>query len=49
MGGAGGWLKEGEGISQRTEEYVHDPWTWTTVWELLEGMEGGTGDKLGQL
>ena len=29
-------MKEGEGISQRT--YVPDPWTWTTVWGLPEGV-----------
>ena len=31
----GSGKKEGEGISQRT--YMHDPWTWTTVWRWPEG------------
>ena len=34
-GGGGDWLKEGEGISQRP--YMHDVWTWTTVWGLTVG------------
>ena len=33
--GGGDYLKEGEGISQRT--YMHDSWTWTTVWGLTVG------------
>ena len=35
------WMKEGEGISQRT--YMHGPWTWTTVWGSPEGTGGGAG------
>ena len=31
---------KGEGISQRT--YIKDPWSWTTVWELI--MEVGVAD-----
>ena len=52
-GGMRDWMKEGEGISQRT--YMHDPWTWTTVWGLTVGLGGGLGgggqsrEKLGQL
>ena len=40
-GGGGDGLKEGEGISQRT--YMHDPWTWTTVWGLTMEVGGGLG------
>ena len=39
-GRGGYWLKEGEGISQST--YIHDPWSWTTVLGLPEGL-GGAG------
>ena len=32
---------------------MHDPWTWTMVWGLPEGVggwvKGGKGGKLGQL
>ena len=35
--GGGNWLKEDEGISQRT--CMKDPWTWTMVWGLT--MEVG--------
>ena len=33
---------------------MNDPWTWTTVWELMMGTRGGVGgkgkgEKLGQL
>ena len=37
----GDWIKEGEGISQRT--YMHDPWTWTMGWGSPEGHGGGGG------
>ena len=39
-GRRGDWMKEGEGISQRT--YMHDPQTQITVWCWPEG--GGVGD-----
>ena len=32
------WMKEGEGIRQRT--YMHHPCTRTTVWALVVGWEG---------
>ena len=35
----GGWMKEGEGISQRI--YTQGPWTRTTVWGLPEQGMGG--------
>ena len=38
-GRRGDWMKEGEGISQRT--YMHDPQTQITVWCWPEG--GGVG------
>lgn len=34
----GDCMKEGEKTSQRT--YVQEPWTWTRVWELPEGVGG---------
>ena len=37
----GQWWTEGEGTSQTT--CVNDPWTWTTVWGLTVGLEGGLG------
>ena len=41
--GGGDYLKEGEGISQRT--YMKGPWTWTMVWGLT--MEEGDSYKRG--
>ena len=40
--GGGNWLKEGEEIRQRIQ--THDPWTWTTVWGLPEGVGGLDGE-----
>ena len=37
--GEGDWMKEDEGIGQRT--YLHGPWTWTMVW--FEGWGVGSG------
>ena len=36
---------KGEGISQRTHIYIymHDPWTWTMVWGMPEGVGWGGG------
>ena len=47
-GGRGHWMKEGEGMSQRT--YMHDPWTWAMICELPEGVPGwrwAKGEKVG--
>ena len=52
-GGSGGWMKEGEGSSQRT--FMHDPWMWTMVWELPEGVrrrglvQGGQRGEIGTM
>ena len=32
-------IQHREKSSQRT--YIHDPWTWRTVWGLPEGVGGG--------
>ena len=39
--GRGNWMKEGEGISQRT--YTHKPWPQTTVWWGPEGRGQESG------
>ena len=41
------WIKEGEAISQRTR--LHEPWTWTTVWDCLMwgGQRWAGGGKVG--
>ena len=44
--GSGDWLKEGEGISQRT--YMKDPWTETMEWGWTYGSGGQVeGGKIG--
>ena len=46
--GWGNWMKECEGISQRT--YMHDLWTWTVIkgWPEVEGwVELGKRGKSG--
>lgn len=48
----GDWLKEGEGVSQKT--HMKDARTWTTVWGLsmvvgVGCVEQGEGRKMGQL
>ena len=40
-GGRGIMVERGERISQRT--CMNDPWTWTTLWGLTVGVEGGLG------
>ena len=40
---SGGYKLQHREYSQRT--YMHDPWTWTTVWGLREGV----GGEMGQL
>lgn len=41
----GAWVKDGEGVSQRT--YMHDPWTQTTAWGWPEGR-GAAGAGCGR-
>ena len=40
-------MKDGKGINQRI--FMHDPWTWTTMWGLTERSEreglGGGGKR----
>ena len=49
-GGCGDWLKASEGTSDRT--FMHDPWTWTTVWgtdcrsQRVGWVEGGKGENI---
>ena len=43
------WLQENKEISQKT--WMNDPWSWTVVWGLSEGVGdpggGGKGGKIG--
>ena len=47
----GHWMKDSEGINQRTR--MHGPWIWTMMWGLTEGeksvgwVEVGKGRKIG--
>ena len=39
--GGGNWMKDSEGINQRT--CINGPWTWTTMWGLTVGTGSGLG------